>query len=742
MVAPAAACPLVVETAEDLQPLLRDAENLSSTEARELLKRLPMPQKCSQSFRQVFRSLKSLTYFVPCILGELDVELLGEDDGLLSLWAVLRVSQYSAAIKMNDGERAARLADELQDFFREYPRFVMLKAAFMRHVLPEHGKPLTEHELVEELSRCPNRDDALAALAVSHLYESYGVGVDVDKAMECVLRGVAANVCDFQDNEEIRSSLCLSLARIAHLKGEAFLPLQIAALRLAQEEAGSKAAASASLLLYHAYKESKGSAAAELAMAELKRGFQLKNPLCAYWAAQQEHVSQESKEQLLQLAQEWGLKPGTDYRYPDDSRTMSLNLRISAAEVWDFQERSIVYLLMRLLQKARVTDVNVADEELAPEMKQVIDGVQAVLEKSFALIFRQQQQPSDHTVCDRVAWENLLNNSESWLEYAPQVLMDIYYPEPPTGEGRARVQKMRMNAAARGGAYAWFKLAEQQLRVFGELTPESWENLNLAYRADSPEAAWLLSEIFSGADYGGPAPDPEFAATCYREALALLSGDAWRKQLLAAQDETAELYALIHMRHGRRGSAVQPELDSALCSYAASHPETVSFVTALRLLYMRSIEINDLPIEHVRVQSEELLGLVASLQPPVLSGERLHELKELFKQRETEWRDRQRRAAVAPALTELLENSADVVLVKHGSLIHVPNGQGVDSLSPDLLRGAHVVCRECDRKMADVAIRTGARSVTSLRMSSELRDYLRSHEVAANGWEVEPSEMQ
>jgi len=42
--------------------------------------------------------------------------------------------------------------------------------------------------------------------------------------------------------------------------------------------------------------------------------------------------------------------------------------------------------------------------------------------------------------------------------------------------------------------------------------------------------------------------------------------------------------------------------------------------------------------------------------------------------------------------------------------------------------------------MVDVAIQTGARSVTSLRMTAELRDYLRSHEVTANGWEVEPSE--
>jgi hypothetical protein len=194
------------------------------------------------------------------------------------------------------------------------------------------------------------------------------------------------------------------------------------------------------------------------------------------------------------------------------------------------------------------------------------------------------------------------------------------------------------------------------------------------------------------------------------------------------------------MRHSFGGEVYSLLLDDELQAYGSAHPELQGIIAPLRLLYIESaLRADSLTAEEDHELRLRALQLAAITQPAVLS---VADADFWHRYAEYEYKcdlDSERASAARVALPALRENRADLLVVSaEKKITHEQAGQTTADLPAEALRGAHLVCRECDRALAEFAIQAGVRSVTAMRMPSAERDYLRSHNIAAGGWEIVP----
>lgn len=305
------------------------------------------------------------------------------------------------------------------------------------------------------------------------------------------------------------------------------------------------------------------------------------------------------------------------------------------------------------------------------------------------------------------------------------------------GEGLSPEQvAVLQKFAEAGNADALYVLARQQVQFLGSFTEESWGQMLQALQGGSADAAWFLFTALWEGEYGLD-QDPMSATNCYRMALTRGQADAWARVRERAEDDAARLYALVHMRHSSGGEKYSLQLDDELQAYAAAHPELQNIIDPLRLLYIGATLRKD---TQSAAENHELrlraLRLAAIPQPSVLTP-----VQQAYWQRHAEFvylcdLNAERASAARVALPALKENRADMLLVADKEITHEQRGADTSSLPAERLRGAHLVCRDCNRALADFAIQSGVLSVTALRMPAALRDYLRSHNISAGGWEI------
>lgn len=290
--------------------------------------------------------------------------------------------------------------------------------------------------------------------------------------------------------------------------------------------------------------------------------------------------------------------------------------------------------------------------------------------------------------------------------------------------------------AEAGNADALYILARQQVKFLDSFTEESWGQMLQALQRGSADAAWFMYSALWDGLYGVE-QDPMTAAKCYRMALTRCQADAWARVRERAEDDAARLYALVHMRHSSDGEKYSLQLDDELQAYAVAHPELQNIIAPLRLLYigntLRKDTLSATENHELRLRA---LRLAAIPQPSVLTPVQLD-----YWQRHAEFvylcdLNAERASAARVALPALKENRADILLVADKEIIHEQQGPDTSTLPAERLRGAHLVCRDCNRALADFAIQSGVLSVTALHMPAALRDYLRSHNISAGGWEI------
>jgi hypothetical protein len=220
-------------------------------------------------------------------------------------------------------------------------------------------------------------------------------------------------------------------------------------------------------------------------------------------------------------------------------------------------------------------------------------------------------------------------------------------------------------------------------------------------------------------------------------ALTRCQADAWARVRERAEDDVSRLYALVHMRHSADGEKYSLQLDDELQAYAVAHPELQNIIAPLRLLYigntLRKDTLSATENHELRLRA---LRLAAVPQPAVMTS-----AQQDYWKRHAEYvylcdLNAERASSARVALPNLSENKADMLLVANKEVIYEQQGTDLAGVPAELLRGAHFVCRDCDRALADWAVQAGVRSVTALRMPATVRDYLRSQNISAGGWQI------
>jgi hypothetical protein len=168
-----------------------------------------------------------------------------------------------------------------------------------------------------------------------------------------------------------------------------------------------------------------------------------------------------------------------------------------------------------------------------------------------------------------------------------------------------------------------------------------------------------------------------------------------------------------------------------------AHPELQNIIAPLRLLYigntLRKDTLSATENHELRLRA---LRLAAVPQPAVMTS-----AQQNYWNRHAEYvylcdLNAERASSARVALPNLSENKADMLLVVDKEVVYEQQGTDLAGVPAELLRGAHFVCRDCDRDLADWAVQAGVRSVTALRMPATVRDYLRSLNISAGGWQI------
>lgn len=771
MFAPAADMPVPdsVETPAELLPVLQNVDKLSPQEARELLQKLPVPKQCSR----VLKSRLTIHSILPDFLS------LGGKSGEEAATIRARILQKSPAVwlgciflemadvkRVGDKAREARLVEEcmrvLQGLGPESGLGVVqvLGENPFQEQKPERSeaeKQEWNRGIVTRLQTLPDAPDAQVALAMSYLYEEMGAGVDVEKAMSHALRGAVAGEFLLVDSEALRDNLRLSLARAAALKGEAALPLQVAALRQMEGEDKEVTGLASYRLsrLYHSLPENLDLVGGELERRALIEGANLGHPACLQAAA--EICAQEEPEEasrLYRLAEAVKFDPQKDYLNCAHGRKAVMQVYCPGISLPDATEREVNRLFMRLVVQAKLTDYLAAfsgqEAETFKMAMQVWDmllhGVEtAPAEEEIEYLERPDTEEGDNR--EIVQWlkkmQHVLEESPDTkeaaegfargAELAEDVLRAFKNGASISDEQLALLQQL----ADAKIAQALYMLAWRQVKFLGAFTQESLDMMAEASERGSADASWFLYTAFWEGLYGME-PNPLTATHCYRRALSQCSADAWQRVWDGAGDDgVRRLYARIHMRHSPGGEKYSLPLDDELQAYAAAHPELQGIIAPLRLLYFRlALKADSLNAEETRELRLRALALAETVQPAVLKAADVEFWRQFAEYEYREACHEERAIAARKALPALKEGSADMALVAKHKLAYTQTGQDVTRLPADKLAGAHLVCRECDRALADFAIKSGVRSVTSLRMPVAERDYLRAHNIAAGGWEI------
>ncbi|MBR5895606.1 MAG: hypothetical protein IKZ13_08710 [Akkermansia sp.] len=755
--APAAeiSVPATAETAADLLPLLQCVDEMTPAQARDVLSRLPVPRKC-------YRVLKQRMEVCKVMADVLRISSLKGEAAAAARAELLRKSPVSwltsitleLSLATQSGGETAALKEEWVEGIKSLgPEDGMgtLRAAAVGGLLTdtEQIDPQKERMKVEIMRSEPDSPDCLAGLAVMHLYEEYGLGVDVELAMQYALRSVVTAEHQFKSTDFMRNNLCLSLARAAALKGEAALPLQVAALRRVEKESESSAGLAAYRLakLYLNMPENLEVVPEEFAQILFKEGASLGEPACLHELSLLAEEP-EVKEQFQNMAQAKKFDASKDYLNGSHGRPATVGAWWPEGNIFDPVEQEVWNGILKLLNRMEWE----AEASQEPEnMKAATQWLIARFFSQFSWNDKQEEaymeraDDEEDKSFERVkkffdgmmgASENeVKQNVDEFLAHIGNTYILNDAVEDMGAENLVRLQKM----AEAGHADPMYILAWRQVRFLGSFTESSWELMCEAYKRGSAGAAWFLFEAMWDGLYGLES-DPASATACYRTALARLSAEAWQRRLDRSEDEAVRLHALVHMRHSHGGERFSLQLDDALQAYAATHPELQSIITPLRLLYMR--QADSLPAEEEKELQERMLELFIALQPSVMSADDVAQERAAIEYEYVTALHNERAAQARKALPLLKSGSADLALVKEKKVLLAECGEARELLQSWVqnhaqeLKGAHLVCRDCNRELAEAAIQAGVKSVTALRMPAGVRDYLRSRQLSAGGWEI------
>lgn len=771
LVAPAAELqvPADAETAADLLPVLRGVNELPKEQARELLQRLPIPRQSSCLLRErmlIYKNFPRLIQMVSQLGSGSETarsELLREDP---RLWAICMSVEMGLAQKNKNEELLQKLVAEgeagLQQLQPEQGLGLIKAMGFSFLALPQDEQQKLiedadwQRRVATQLEETAGEPDELTALAMTFLYDECAMGVDVPRAMQYALRAAVAEMY-LQNEIGLRNNLRLSLARAAALQGETALPLQLAALRQLEKEDKNLGGLGAYRLgcLYEKVPENLSMASEQLAQAAILAGAELGHPACLQkLAAYTENPAE--REKMLLMAAEAKFDPEKDYLNTPQGRKLILKIATRNHTLPDRSEREVQYWLRLLMARVEMADWMAGLENESEIMKVVgpvflkfCDVTFSQAENLNGLAYTDEWEQADSQDLSgtksasfmRALQEKFTDDEELAQACAQSAWViesmgrDARTGEPLTAEQLEVLQKF----ADAGNADALYLLAWRQVKFLGEFTEESWAQMVQALQAGSADAAWFLFTAFWEGLYNVE-QNSMSATNCYRLALQRCQADAWARVRERAEDDMARLYALVHMRHSSGGEVYSLLLDDELQAYGRAHPELQGIIAPLRLLYIGSALRED---SFTADEKHELrlraLQLAVIPQPAVLPTADVdfwHRLAEY------EYRDdlnSERASAARVALPALRENRADLLLVSaEKKITHEQAGQTTADLPAEALRGAHLVCRECDRALADFAIQAGVRSVTAMRMPSAERDYLRSHNIAAGGWEIVP----
>ena len=756
-----------VQNAEALMAFLKSHENPSREEARELLLRLPLPLECSRPLRARLEFYKSIPLLVKmCEQGGAE----GKENRQRLLKISPRMWVICSALEMlhakEKGDTAlqealqAELETGLQGIAPEQGMGVV-QALSLSFLSPDKQEKVDAAEeaaknrrIAEALEGAKNGADAQLALAMMHLYEQMGLGVDVGRAMQHALRGAVAEMYLLQDKDVLRNSLRLTLARAAVLKGEAALPLQVAALLQPEKEDKSTAGLCCYRLakLYGNLPETCDVASEELAQAVLVAGAELGDPACLHELAEGMEGAPE-RENLQKMAEQAGFDPEKDYLNGEHGRKASLHVSYPAVEIPDATERLVSAYCNMLVARAEASEWMAAG---VAQSSQVMQQLSPILVSFLDMLTEEgkdglsvyDEDEADSQEADDEGWKRFFDRLQQMLGRMNDAELSAYVDSMSEGLKPMLQQLGSQEEISEEQLEFWQKLADagqedaiyllawRQVSFTGEFTQESWTQMADAARRGSGDAAWFLFNALWEELYGLQR-DPMSASACYRRALACRSIDAWKREWNRAEDDAGRLYALVHMNAASGGEKYGLELDDALQAYGAAHPELQSIISPLRLLCIgQDLRRNTSSPEQNYELRTRALQLATTLNPPVLLQSDLD-----FRQRHAEFvcrkeKNGERTRAAHKALPVLQEGKADILLVAEGKITYEQLGQDTATLSAEQLKGAHLVCRECNRALADFAIQAGVRSVTAMRMPAAERSHLRAHNISAGGWEI------
>lgn len=767
LVAPAAEVPSAVGTAADLLPLLRGVDDMPKEQARELLRSLPIPQHSSHVFREYMFLYKNLPRAID-VLGQLGKNSKEVREELLResprMWAYCLTVEIMVARAQKDEPYVQQLVAEgnkgLQQLGAEHGLGMLGTLGFSILTCPneEVKAVIGTPEMIARLAENRANADSQATLALLRLYEDYNGKADVAQSMQHALQAAVAEMYLNQDGNALRNNLRLTLARAAYLQGEAALPLQLAALR--QMEPGDKAQAGLGAYrlgkFYESLPENLAYVSDELARSTMVAGAKLGHPACLHQLSEYAE-DEETRENMSRLATEAKYDPQKDYLHMSHGGAFRLSFYCGKADFPDRCEREAYDGLKRLMARVDMNDWLAGGERSESEAyKAIVPVFLRFVDTTFmAANERSGEQFVDYLDAED-SQEPPMNDFTRYLRKLESEFGDMedvgdFFAQNAwviesmsravkSGEGLSPEQVAVLKQFAEAGnADALYVLTRQQVQFLGSFTEESWGQMLQALQGGSADAAWFLFTALWEGEYGLD-QDPMSATNCYRMALTRGQADAWARVRERAEDDAAaRLYALVHMRHSSGGEKYSLQLDDELQAYAAAHPELKDIIDPLRLLYIGETLRKD---TQSAAENHELrlraLRLAAIPQPSVLTPVQLD-----YWQRHAEFvylcdLNAERASSARVALPTLKDNKADILLVVDKEVIYEQQGTDLASVPAEKLRGAHFVCRDCDRALADWAVQAGVRSVTALRMPAIVRDYLRGQNISAGGWEIVP----
>lgn len=765
LVAPAAEVPSAVETAADLLPLLRGVDDMPKEQARELLLSLPIPPKSSHIFREYMFLFQNMPRAID-VLEQLGKNNEAAREKLMResprMWAFCLALEIMVARAQKDEAHAQQLADEgnkgLLQLGAEHGLGMLGTLGFSILTCPneEMRAVIGTPEMIARLAENRADADSQATLAMLRLYEDYNGKADVAQSMQHALRAAVAEMYLNQEGNALRNNLRLSLARAAYLQGEAALPLQFAALRQIENEDKDQAGLGAYRLgkFYETLPENLAFVSEELARSTMVAGAELGHPACLHQLSEYAD-DEETIEKMRRLATDAKYDPQKDYLHMSHGGAFRLSFYCGRADFPDRSERETFDGLKRLMARVDMHDWLAGSERsesevfkaIVPVFLRFVDSTFRAANESPGAQFVDYLEDADSQEPPMDDFTRYLRKLEGEFTDMEDVggffaqnarVIELMSRSVKSGEGLSPEQVAVLKQFAEAGnADALYVLTRQQVQFLGSFTEESWGQMLQALQGGSADAAWFLFTALWEGLYGLE-HDPMSATNCYRMALTRGQADAWaRVRERAEDDEAARLYALVHMRHSAGGEKFSLLLDDELQAYAVAHPELKDIIDPLRLLCIGETLRKD---TQSATENHELrlraLRLAAMPQPSVLTP-----VQQDYWQRHAEFvylcdLDAERASAAREALPALKENRADMLLVADKEIIHEQQGPDTSSLPAEMLRGAHLVCRTCDRALADFAIKSGVLSVTALRMPATLRDYLRSHNISAGGWEI------